>query len=95
MKDLLSAISIHEQDAISGGGGQAVSPGFNIGGKSGGFNAFFGNLTDALAKSQGVPTDNPGNSSKVGDNGLYPGGLRTDTYLGLLDRNPVFDTALN
>jgi hypothetical protein len=77
------------------GGQQSSSPGFQIGGKSGGFNAFFNNLEDALGKSQGVPTVNPGNSSKTGDNGLYPGGLNTETYFGLLDRNPIFDISPN
>ena len=95
MKDKLTGNPIDKQDAINGGGAQADSPGFQIGGKSGGFEAWELNLAAALAKSQGVPDFNPGNSTKTGSEGLYPGGLNIGTYEQLLDRNPIFDTTFN
>ena len=100
MKDLLTGLPIHDKATTSGGEGQrqqgeqASSPGFQIGGKSGGFEAWLDNLTAALEKSS-APTDNPGQSDKTGGSGVYPGGLNADNYFGLLTNNPIFDTTFN
>ena len=94
MNDLFCPLS-EQESVLFVGGQQTSSPGFQIGGKSGGFDAFILNLRGALGNSQGVPTDTQGNSSKTGGTGVYPGGLNDVTYRQLLDRNPIFYTSPN
>lgn len=90
--ELFAELSSVHQEMVRGG--DAASPGFQIGGKSTTYEQWLGQLEQNLGKSS-APSVNPGKSQKVGGNGIYPGGLNSATYQSLLDRNPNFYTPVN
>lgn len=94
MNSLWCPLSDRESVLSVGGQQEAPSPGFQIGGKWGGYEVWLKKLTNALQTSN-VPKETPGQSDKTGGSGVYPGGLNANTYFGLLTSNPIFDTVPN
>ena len=91
---MIKEIAEQEQQSFVGGNGKADSPGFNIGGKDKSYETWLSDMGSRLEGS-GVPDSNPGKSTRVNENSVYPGGLNSDTFFSLLDSNPNFTTPIN